>query len=162
MKPNVRWMIRRDMQAVLDIEYRSFEFPWSQDDFTQALRQRNCIGMVVEQDERILGYMVYELYAKRISLLSIATAPDALRQGVGRMMIDKLVGKLSPMRRSQIDADVRESNLGAQLFFKACGFIADKVSRDHYENGEDAYQFCYRLDAELQGASHATSVPEER
>jgi len=43
---HIRWMIRRDMPEVLDIESGSFEFPWSEEDFIRCLRQRNCIGMV--------------------------------------------------------------------------------------------------------------------
>ena len=45
---HVRWMIRRDMTEVLEIEQEAFEFPWSDDDFTRCMRQRNCIGMVAD------------------------------------------------------------------------------------------------------------------
>ena len=38
---HIRWMIRRDMAEVLDIEGQCFEFPWSEDDFVRCLRQRN-------------------------------------------------------------------------------------------------------------------------
>jgi len=48
---HIRWMIRRDMPEVLEIEDRSFEFSWSEEDFIRCLRQRNCIGMVAEHDE---------------------------------------------------------------------------------------------------------------
>ena len=50
---HIRWMIRRDMPEVLGIENSSFEFSWSEDDFIRCLRQRNCIGMVAEYDERL-------------------------------------------------------------------------------------------------------------
>ena len=33
----------------------SFEFPWSEEDFIRCLRQRNCIGMVAEHDEQVVG-----------------------------------------------------------------------------------------------------------
>ena len=45
----IRWMIRRDMPEVLDIERLSFEFAWTEEDFLCCLRQRNCIGMVAER-----------------------------------------------------------------------------------------------------------------
>ena len=48
---HIRWMIRRDMSDVLEIENNSFEFPWFEEDFIRCLRQRNCIGMVAEYDE---------------------------------------------------------------------------------------------------------------
>ncbi len=36
---HIRWMIRRDMAAVLEIENQSFEYAWSEDDFIRCLRQ---------------------------------------------------------------------------------------------------------------------------
>ena len=44
---HIRWMIRRDMPGVLEIEKLSFEYPWTEEDFIRCLRRRNCIGMVV-------------------------------------------------------------------------------------------------------------------
>jgi ribosomal-protein-alanine N-acetyltransferase len=59
-------MIRRDMPEVLAIEHASFEYPWCEEEFLRVLRQRNCIGMVAEQGERIVGFMVYELHRNKI------------------------------------------------------------------------------------------------
>ena len=57
----IRWMIRRDMAEVLDIERDSFEFNWTEEDFLSCLRQRNCIGMVAEHEGRVCGFMIYFL-----------------------------------------------------------------------------------------------------
>ncbi len=141
----IRWMIRRDMQSVLDIERQSFEFAWSEDDFIRCLRQRNCIGMVAERNEEIVGFMIYELHKNRLHVLNFAVHEDYRRSGVGRGMIEKLVAKLALQRRNRIMLEVRESNLAAQLFFRAIGFRAISVLRDFYEDTtEDAYLMQYR------------------
>ena len=92
---HIRWMIRRDMPEVLGIERQSFEFPWSEDEFVRCLRQRNCIGMVAEHDERIVGFMIYELHKNRLHILNFAVRAEFRRRGVGSQMIRKLAGKLS-------------------------------------------------------------------
>ena len=56
---HIRWMIRRDMPAVLEIEGASFEFPWSEEEFIRCLRQRNCIGMVACRNDEVVGFMIY-------------------------------------------------------------------------------------------------------
>ena len=146
---HIRWMIRRDMQAVLDIEADSFEFPWLEEDFIRCLRQRNCIGMVAERDDRVVGFMVYELNKTRLHMLNFAVAPDFHRLGIGSQMIGKLIGKLSAQRRSRIILEVRETNLSAQLFFRENGFRAVSVLRDYYEDTpEDAYLMQYRYSVE--------------
>lgn len=137
---HIRWMIRRDMPSVLDIEQRSFEFPWSEEEFIRALRQRNCIGMVAELNEIVVGFMIYELHKNRLHILNFAVHSAYRRKGVGQAMIEKLVGKLSQQRRSRILLEVRETNLPAQLFFRTVGFQAVSVLRDFYEDtDEDAY-----------------------
>ena len=119
---HIRWMIRRDMPEVLAIEHASFEFPWCEEDFLRCLRQRNCIGMVAEHGERIVGFMIYELHRNKIHVLDFATHPEFRRHGVGRQMVAKLVGKLSRQRRNRIALFVRETNLPAQFFFRVVGF----------------------------------------
>ena len=144
---HIRWMIRRDMPEVLEIENSGFEFPWSEEDFIRCLRQRNCIGMVAEHEERIVGFMIYELHKNRLHILNFAVNRDCLRRGVGNQMVEKLIGKLSHQRRNRILLEVRETNLDAQLFFKSTGFRAISVLRDFYDDTtEDAYlmQFRYK------------------
>lgn len=142
---HIRWMIRRDMPDVLQIERASFEFAWSEEDFVRCLRQRNCIGMVADVDDRIVGFMIYELHRSRLHLLNLAVHPAWRRRGVGAAMVRKLVGKLSQQRRTRITLEVRETNLAAQLFFRQQGFRAVNVLRNFYEDSpEDAYVMQYR------------------
>ncbi len=141
---HIRWMIRRDMQQVLQIEKSAFEFPWSEEDFVACLRRRNCIGMVAERGDRVLGFMIYELHKTRLHLLNFAVAADARRRHVGSQMIEKLIAKLSSQRRTRLSLEVRETNLDAQLFFKRTGFRATSVLRDFYDDSpEDAYLMQY-------------------
>lgn len=140
----IRWMIRRDMPEVLTIENQSFDFSWVEDDFLCCLRQRNCIGMVAEHQERIVGFMIYELLKSQLHVLNFAVAPWFRRQGVGAQMIQKLVDKLSQQRRQEVVLEVRETNLIAQQFFRSQGLQAFYTLRGHYEDTtEDAY--CMRI-----------------
>jgi ribosomal-protein-alanine N-acetyltransferase len=143
---HLRWLIRRDMPEVLHIEQQCFEHAWSEDDYIRCLRQRNCIGMVAEHQERIVGSMVYELHKSRLHVLNFAVHPDFQRQGVGAAMVRKLVSKLSPQRRNRIMLEVRERNLPAQLFWRALGFRAVSVLRDFYaDTDEDAYLMQFKF-----------------
>src|SRR6266567_5116377 len=88
---HIRWMIRRDMPEVLSTELASFEYAWTEDDFLRCLRQRNCIGMVAERGDTIIGFMVYELHRTRLHLLNFAVHPAMRRVGIGGLMVGKLV-----------------------------------------------------------------------
>jgi len=149
LRVHIRWMIRRDMPEVLDVERMSFEFPWFEEDFIRCLRQRNCIGMVAEHGEQVVGFMIYELHKTRLHILNFAVADSVRRQGVGLQMANKLISKLSSQRRTRITLEVRETNLPAQMFFKTLDFRATTVLRSYYEDSpEDAYLMQYRYVAD--------------
>jgi ribosomal-protein-alanine N-acetyltransferase len=154
VRVQIRWMIRRDMPEVLAMEAESFEFPWLDDDFVRCLRQRNCIGMVAEHEDRVVGFMIYELHRTRIHVLNFAVAEAYRRAGVGSQMIAKLTAKLSTQRRRRIVLEVRETNLPAQVFFRENGFRAVSVLRSYYaDTPEDAYIMQYRCRQERQPAA---------
>jgi ribosomal-protein-alanine N-acetyltransferase len=147
VRVHIRWMIRRDMPEVLAIEHAGFEFPWCEEEFLRVLRQRNCIGMVAELGERVVGFMIYELHKNRLNVLDFAVHPEFRRQAIGRQMVEKLVGKLSSHRRTRVVLHVRETNLAAQLFFRVQGFRAIEVVREHFpDTGEDAFLMNYLFD----------------
>ena len=145
---HLRWMIRRDMPEVVGIEREAFEFPWSDEDFTRCLRQRNCIGMVGEIADSVVAFMIYELQRTRLHVLNFAVLRSHRRLGIGSHMLRKLTGKLSADHRSRVLLEVRETNLPAQLFFRSHGFRAVSVLKDFYQDTtEDAYLMEYLLDA---------------
>jgi ribosomal-protein-alanine N-acetyltransferase len=150
VRVHIRWMIRRDMPEVLQTEQQSFEYAWTEEDFLRCLRQRNCIGMVAEQGEKVVGFMIYELHKAKLHILNFAVHPAWRRCGVGGQMVAKLISKLSSHRRTRITLEVRETNLPAQLFFSKQGFRAVRVLRGYYEDsGEDAFVMQYQFANDL-------------
>lgn len=147
----IRWLIRRDMAEVMEIENQSFGHAWSEEDFLICLRERGVIGMVAEHAEtcEILGFMIYQLDKERLHILSLAVDPKWMRLEVGTQMIRRLIDKLSQQRRKELVTIVRETNLQAQLFFRSLGFKAVATLRRYYEQTtEDGYRMRYRLKPE--------------
>lgn len=141
-----RWMIKRDMPEVLGIEAANFDYPWPEEDFIRVLRQRNCIGRVAEHKERIVGFNIYEIHKNRLHILNIAVHAAMQRRGVGTQMVENLKTKLSRDRRNRIMLEIRETNLAAQLFFRAQGFRCISVLREFYNDvKDDAFLFQYRM-----------------
>jgi len=154
----LRFAIRRDLAEMLAIEHDSFDWPWTEEDFVRQLRQRNVIAVVAEMDARIAGYMVYQLNPKWLTLLNIAVESRWRRMGVGRQMIDKLVGKLHSQRRTSLRLHVLETNLGGQVFFRACGFRAVAIKDEWFNTDEPAYEM--RLTIQAEQAARPCERPE--
>ena len=149
---HIRWMNNKDIPKVLAIEEKNFEFPLSEKEIRDYFHQtnHNFIGMVAEFQNIIVGFMIYELDRTRIDILDFAVHLDFCRRGVGRQMTDYLIKKLHPQKRTKIFAEIRESNLTAQLFFRKMGFLAICIVHNPYEvcPDEDTYLMQYLLKKE--------------
>ena len=101
--------------------------------------------MVSEFEERVVAFMIYELHKTRLHILNFAVHSEFRRKSVGEAMAEKLIGKLSLQKRDRILLEVRETNLAAQIFFRAQGFRAVSIMRDFYDDTtEDAYLMQYQ------------------
>jgi len=150
--PYSRWMIRRDLAEVLDIEQLSFPFPWSEEDLIKAVRQQmGTVPKVLELNDRVIGYCFYELSKNSLEIINLAIHPDFRRKGNATIFINKIKEKLSPDRRNLIKCRVADYNLEAQLFWCAMGFKAIKVEKNFYkQENVDAYLFTYNYTDSLQ------------
>lgn len=147
---HIRWLIRRDLDRVLEIERASFDDPWSPSDFFAVLKCRTTIGVVAESREEVVGYAIYDLLQTRLELINMGVVRELRRTGIGRKIIWRLTDRLHG-RRSLIRARVSEFNLGAQLFFRQCGFHAVSIERRPYGVPDhDAYVFELRIPDELE------------
>ena len=140
----LRWMIRRDMDQVTDIDRRSFAEPWDPVRFFTIGLQRSVICKVAEAGDRICGYLIYEMRKGRFDLLRLAVDPELHRQGVGTLLLRHLQGRLGFGGRRAITTLVEETNLFGQLFLRSLGFRAVHTFPGCYD-GRDGYMFEYRL-----------------
>ncbi len=145
MSLDIRWMIAKDIRPMLAIERSSFASPWGEKEFKEVRRLHNTVGLVVEADDRIVGYVVYSLHKSELSVQNIAVVGTMRRRGIGRAMAGVLCKKLAAHKRNSIGLVVRETNVVGQLFFRAVGFRAIGIEREFFEDG-DGYEMRYDLD----------------
>jgi [ribosomal protein S18]-alanine N-acetyltransferase len=135
---HIRWMIYRDLPEVIAIDAQSFDEPFGESEFKDRLRQRNCIGMVAEIGDVVVGHIVYELHKTKLELIRLAVHDCYRRRGIGRHMLRKLCSKLAGDRRNRVTMNVDERSLAAHLWLKACDFRAVRVIAT-------ADEVCYRF-----------------
>ena len=145
-KVHVRWMIKRDLKEVIDIEAKNFKDPWLLKDFEKQLQERSVIGMVAEVDNKILGYMIYQLHKGKLELLNISVDPLHQGEGIGTTMIEKLKNKLNPNRRNRIELIVGDMNLKTHTFLKNRIFFATSIKKNHFDDRQDGYVFEFFTD----------------
>lgn len=126
----IRWLLRRDMPEVMEIERAANGSQYTEDQLIEMMRQRNCIGMVVDFGEHVHGYMVYELHGDSVRLIHLAVHPESQRSGLGRTLLGKLIAKLNQQRRQAVVAVVPFKIVETCSFFKKQGFRCVHCNQD--------------------------------
>lgn len=142
---HIRWMIRRDMVEILHLEQVQ-RSPWSEDQLLSCFRQLNCIGMVAEVNDVVVGYMIYELFPKKLEVLKVVGGDRTVLD----KMLSKLASKLSSHRRNRVAVNVDENALYMHLTLKRNGYDAVRVIKNGEADGADSYRFVYRLPVDAQ------------
>lgn len=122
-RAHIRWMlIPRDVPEVLEIETATFQAEaWSAQEISAHPKRRDTIGMVVEIDDKVIGYFFYQLTADHLRIINLAVHPDYRRQGFGGQIMEKLQSKLAPGRRTKLVALLPKSLAHMRAFFKHHG-----------------------------------------
>ena len=141
-----RWATLKDIPAFLSIE-QSTAHPWNEAHFRAAYADRDTISRVAEASGRVVGFAVYRVKTVSLSVLNMVVAPEVRRRRVGTQLVGTLVDQLTKQRRV-IYVNVRESNLGAQLFLRENGFKYERtmIPGTFEDPDEDGYEFARRYD----------------
>jgi ribosomal-protein-alanine N-acetyltransferase len=122
-KKIIRWMKPEDINQVVDF------CSVSKLSIKKFINKPNGICIVSTLEERVVGFVFYEIKKQAVKLHCISVHPDFRRDKLGSEMILDIILK-SKKSNKKILAKVSEYNLPAQLFFKNLGFEAKKVMRD--------------------------------
>ena len=145
---SIVWMERGDLVKIVKIEndtHENKDTRWSEKDFLRELKEKNQVGMVVKDKDKIVGYVIYVLHLKKIHILHLGATQDQYQQVV-MAILDKVKSKLNIGRRVGISITVRETDLPLQKLLKAEAFKAYEVQRGFFiDTDEDAFLFKYEL-----------------
>lgn len=129
-----------DLEKILEIERKSFFFPWTCNIFFRELTlNRSARYFVLEKDKKIIGYLGLWLMRNDIHITNIAIAKEFRRKGYGGKFLKFVEEKAVVQRIKKISLEVRKSNHIAQNMYRKFGYKVIKIWRNYYrEEKEDA------------------------
>jgi [ribosomal protein S18]-alanine N-acetyltransferase len=146
---HIRRALRSDLGGMLRIEQASFSDPWTVDSLTTALSLERMQVLVAESvgegngagdaTDGLLGYVVALVVGPEAEIADLAVAPEARRRGIGRALLDRVLGELGGAGVRGVYLEVRESNQAARTLYEASGFESIGRRRGYYRHPvEDA------------------------
>lgn len=136
----LRAMSVEDLDAVMAVEQDAYPFPWSRGNFSDSLSAGySC--WIFEAGEALVGYAVLMLAAGEAHLLNLTIASEWQRQGMGRRLLEHLIGVARKYCADTLFLEVRPSNRTACRLYESAGFNEMGRRRGYYPAGagrEDA------------------------
>ncbi|MEM7294940.1 MAG: ribosomal protein S18-alanine N-acetyltransferase [Pseudomonadota bacterium] len=127
----IRTMELSDLDDVLSIEGRCYDYPWSPGIFRDCLRAGySCV--VATLDDFVVGYGIFQFSAGEAHILNICTDPLYQRQGFAREMLHGLFAAMDNMGVETVYLEVRPSNLNAINLYLDEGFNEVGTRKAYY------------------------------
>ena len=130
--PNLRALHAADLDAVLAIEARCYDFPWTRGNFIDSLAAGYLALALVVRGGALAGYLMAMRGVGEMHLLNLTVAPE----WQGRGLASQLLGALEQTCRDEvlplIWLEVRSSNQRARAIYRRRGFHEVGQRRGYY------------------------------
>jgi ribosomal-protein-alanine N-acetyltransferase len=134
----VRKMTWRDIPALAALEPVLFaDDAWSEQTWWAELAGRPRRSYVVgERDGAVVGYAGVDSGGEVADVMTVAVAPTAQGQGLGRVLLDWIIAQSRRGGAQYLMLEVRADNLAAQRLYAQAGFAMLTVRRRYYQPGD--------------------------
>jgi len=143
----LRPMRTADLERIMGIEKRAYEFPWTLGMFEDCLQVGYCCW-VCEGDQILYGYGIMSMGAGECHIFNLCVAPEFHRQGLGRHIMTHLMHLGQRHHADTIFLEVRSSNQAAIGLYLNMGFNEIGLRRAYYpahRGREDAVMLAKNL-----------------
>ncbi|MFL8938809.1 ribosomal-protein-alanine N-acetyltransferase [[Bacillus] enclensis] len=136
----IRFMTVDDLDAVMEIEHRSFSIPWTREAFYNEIEQNHLSTyLVVEDGECIAGYCGVWLVVDEAHITNVAVLPDYRGKGLGEALMKRIMEIAKQVGARVMTLEVRVSNEAAKGLYRKMGFQDGGIRKRYYsDNQEDA------------------------
>ncbi len=146
----LRPMHRNDLKRVLDIERKNYDFPWTEETFKDCFSALSYSCWVCEEPDtrQIIAYAILSIAAGEAHILNISVDPSAQRLGVGRKIMQHLIG-LARKKAQTLFLEVRVSNTKAQALYESLGFNEIGIRKGYYPAAQNTREDAMMLALEF-------------
>ncbi len=126
-----------DAGRMSQLHMRCFDDPWSAISFRGLLLDTSILTLGVELNGELVAFAMAQTIAGESDILTVATAPEHRRKGLGATLISAFINRLGERGVSRITLDVAEDNAPARALYRGFGFTEDGRRPRYYTAGRD-------------------------
>ncbi len=165
-----REMTRGDVGSMARLEATVSPRPWSEDLFAGELKmswaERHWVVAIDSVTSDLVGFggVMFVAADGRIvegHIMNVAVDPERQGHGLGRRLLDELVGVSKERGAESLTLEVRVDNKAALALYRRAGFAPVGVRSGYYGHGEDALvMWLHDLQSVASGPQSAAAAAE--
>ncbi|TAM09663.1 MAG: ribosomal-protein-alanine N-acetyltransferase [Nevskiaceae bacterium] len=143
-------MVALHVPAIMAVERRAYEFPWTEGVFRDCLRAGYSGWVLLGRSDALLGYAVLTMAVGEAHVLNVCVAPEHQRRGYGGVLMHHLLDIARAHAVGTVFLEVRRSNGPAIALYSQLGFHPIGERRGYYPDDgrrEDALVYALELTA---------------
>ena len=125
------------VSQVAQLERLCFSMPWSENSIRYELTNPLALWLVAVDGDVVAGYVGSQSVMGEADMMNLAVFPDYRRQGIGEMLVKRLVEELTANAVSSLTLEVRASNTGAIELYNKLGFAQVGRRPNYYKNPKE-------------------------
>lgn len=126
------------LSQIVEIEKNTFDEPWTLGMLLPELENENAYYLVGLIDDSVICYGGFHKVLDEAQIANIAVREDMRGQGLGRLLMQKLLELAKQNGIKAITLEVKDSNEPAVRLYKSLGFKVEGVRKRYYANRYDA------------------------
>lgn len=144
MRIEIRELQEKDIEALAEIEAQIFSMPWSAKAFKELLNNPCCVYLVALADGEVVGGAGYTSLCGEANIDNVAVAERHRNQGVGGLLLGRLMQRAQEDQIGAFTLEVRVSNAPAIHLYEKFGFHSEGIRPGFYEKPREDAMIMWR------------------
>lgn len=120
------------IESIFFISSKSEYITLSKNYIKEYIEDKNHKVVIIRDNEKIVGFIIYFLLSPEIDILFIATYPN--NKGYGKELLSYLFYEAKKNNVSSIKLDLHENNINAKEFYTRNSFECIGIRKKYYNN----------------------------
>lgn len=122
-------------EVVLNLLSEIFQYRYTDEYLSTGISRK----FVLTADNKVVGFLEYEVLFDDAEIFMIAVHPDFQKKGLGKMLMEFCLKNLQKEGVKSVYLDVAANNTKAIDFYRKFGFYTVYIRKEYYRDGTDAY-----------------------
>ena len=138
MNINITEMQIEDINLIESNFSEKFDKFWSINILKSDFKDSNSKYIIAKQNNEVVGFAGIKIILDEADIMNIVTKQDCRNQGIGSLLLEKLIEIATNLNCSCINLEVNENNFSAIHLYEKYGFKRIGLRKKYYNNTDNA------------------------